>query len=171
MDCTLCGAENLEGVDTCESCGADLTAEDLELEQVGQGRLQAALLGCLADVERYEPLVLGPEASVADAVALMREERHGSVMVVEAGCPTGIFTEHDLITRIAPDADLAALPLAEVMTRDPHNNHLDHSVAHVMHVQTVEEHRHVPIVDDDGRLNGFVSVRGILRHIRDRAGL
>lgn len=171
MNCDLCGAENLEGVDACDACGADLTADDLERRQVGQGRLQAAVLGRLQDVERYEPLVLGPEDTVAAAVALMRKERHGSVVLVEEGRPVGIFTEHDLITRLAPDADLAAVPLAVVMTADPHCNHLEHSVARVLHAQAVESRRHVPIVDDDGTLHGFVSVRGILKHIRDRAGL
>lgn len=39
------------------------------------------------------PVVLGPDASVSDALALMHKRAHGAVVVVEGGRPIGVVTE------------------------------------------------------------------------------
>ena len=168
MECPFCHAENLEGTATCVACGQDLTA----VENAGAlDELAAAIFGRLADVPLNEPLALAPDASVADAVALMRERRHGSVQVVEAGVPIGIFTESDLLRRVDPGADLATLALSGVMTADPECFRPRASVAQALNGMAVRGYRHLPVVESGRALSGFVSVRGLLAHIRDQVAL
>jgi CBS domain-containing protein len=167
MRCPFCRAENLEGVEVCEACGQDLTAQTRSAED----SLARTLLGHLRDVPVNVPLLLPPTASVADAVAMMRERRHGSVQIVTGGQLVGIFTESDLLRRVDPKADLSKLILAEVMTRDPQRYQPDMTVAAALHGMAQREHRHLPLFDERGELQGFLSVRGLLRHIQARVGL
>jgi CBS-domain-containing membrane protein len=43
---------------------------------------------------------------------------------------------------------------------------LQDTVAHALNGMTAWGNRHLPIVDDEERLVGFVSVRRVLRHLR-----
>jgi CBS domain-containing protein len=167
MRCPFCRAENLEGVEVCESCGQDLTAQG----KTADSSLARTLLGHLRDVPVNMPLLLSESATVADAVALMRERRHGSVQIVRDDQIVGIFTESDLLRRVDPQADLSKLPLVDVMTRAPQRYLADMTVASALHGMALREHRHLPLVGDRGQLEGFVSVRGLLRHIQSRVGL
>jgi len=55
----------------------------------------------LGDVLREPPLVVDTHASLADALRLMREQRRGYVLVVEDEKLTGIFTERDVLMKVA----------------------------------------------------------------------
>lgn len=58
-----------------------------------------------------------PHTSVAEAAALMLANRVGAVLVIEDGSLIGIFTEHDIVSRvIGPGRDAAVVQLREVMT-------------------------------------------------------
>ena len=167
MRCPFCRAENLEGAEVCEACGQDLTAQGLQAND----SLARTLLGHLRDVPVNVPLLLPPTASVAEAVALMRDRRHGSVQIVQGEQLVGIFTEADLLRRVDPQADLSKLMLASVMTRDPQRYWPDMTVASALHGMAQREHRHLPLVGERGEVQGFLSVRGLLRHIQSRVGL
>src|SRR6188472_4048762 len=43
------------------------------------------------------PITLSPQHTVGDALGLIHKRSHGAVIVVDAGRPVGIFTEHDAI--------------------------------------------------------------------------
>lgn len=169
MDCPFCGEKFFQGAEVCEGCGQALTG--LNEPTVRPGRLASAVLGHLADVPLNDPLVLDSKASVADAVALMRERRHGSVQIVEGGELAGIFTESDLLRRIDPATDLSTTKLAGVMTTDPESYTVKDTLAHALNGMSLRGYRHIPIRGEGGKLSGFLSVRGLLAHICDQVGL
>src|SRR5262249_58818127 len=64
------------------------------------------------------PLSVGLDATLQDAVRIMREARVGCVLVIDAGgYLVGIFTERDLLLRLE-DADLSR-NIRPYMTEDP----------------------------------------------------
>src|SRR5579862_4377462 len=65
------------------------------------------------------PLQVRPEQTVSEAVALMREEHVGCVLVCDADKLLGIFTERDLLRRVLAEQKRLSLPVGEVMTPDP----------------------------------------------------
>lgn len=168
MRCPFCQAENLEGAEQCELCGQDLTAVSARRRK--KDVLTSTLLGHLSDVSLNEPLVLPSDSNVADAVGLMRQQRHGSVQVVDDEILVGIFTESDLLRRVDPGADLSTVYLSEVMTASPQSYEPHQTVAAALNGMSVRGHRHLPILQEDGVLAGFVSVRGLLRHIHEKVG-
>ncbi len=164
MRCPFCGTENIQGVERCEECGAELAGLDIpEASRDFAGRLLTDRLG---DLALSPVLELPPSASVAEAVELMRRERHGCVLVRQDGRLAGIFTEWDLLTRVLrPGRDLRETALSEVMTPDPVRLEASDPPAFAIHLMVARDLRHVPVVDGP-RLLGFVSVRNLLRYIR-----
>ena len=123
----------------------------------------------LSQLNAAKPIVLKPEDSVAKAVSLMKRFRYGSVLIVQGAEMVGIFTEKDLVVKTTgEDTPLDELLLREVMTPSPQGLEEDDSIAHALHLMSVGDYRHVPVLRD-GKPVGFASIRGILQYIADNA--
>lgn len=166
MICPDCGTDNMAGVDSCEECGQDLRSLDIPVPRDG---LQQILLETpLKEVGLLPPNVVAPGDSVLDAIRLMQKTRHGSVLVVDQGRLVGVFTERDVLDRLAGEkVDLAILPIQVVMTHHPQSLTEDDVLAYAVHRMAVGHYRHIP-VEKDGRLLGFVSIRGVLDFLSRR---
>ena len=111
------------------------------------------------------PLALPPSATVSAAVDLMRGHRVGCVLVVEGDRLVGIFTERDLLLKLRHTDD--ARPLREVMTADPEALRLEDPIVYALNKMSVGGFRHVPLVDEEGRAVGVISVKDIVDYIVD----
>jgi CBS domain-containing protein len=108
-------------------------------------------------------VALAPHASVRDAIEAMRQEQRSGVLVVEAGTLVGVFTERDVINKVAATAlDVDRVQLREVMQPDPETLCLDDPLLHALHQMNVGEHRHVPIVDEQRRPTALVSMQTLV---------
>jgi CBS domain-containing protein len=112
--------------------------------------------------ELQPPIVLAPDATVRAALEVMNRATVGCVLVVEDGKLAGIFTERDLLTKVAGTLDVDTTRLADVMTRDPECLTLDDSIAYALNKMSVGGFRHVPLVDADGRPTGLVGMRSVV---------
>ena len=165
MRCPNCGHENIPGVDLCHRCGSDLAGLDLPEASVGfRGRLMTDHVG---DLELIDPLYVELDTSAAEAIALMREARHGCVLVRDGDSLVGIFTERDVLTRVVrPGKDPSSVSMKEVMTPRPITLSPSDPPANAIHLSAARGLRHLPVVDQDQVL-GFISVRHLLRHIHE----
>jgi CBS domain-containing protein len=115
-----------------------------------------------AIIEGQEPITAPGSATVAEAAQLMRENKVGALMVVEAGRLVGVFTERDALFRVVADGrDPRQTQLAEVMTREPRTIHPDRPFPAALHIMHEGGFRHVPVVED-GRPVGMISARDAL---------
>ncbi|MEM9173755.1 MAG: CBS domain-containing protein [Myxococcota bacterium] len=113
------------------------------------------------------PLTLREDASVSDAMQLMRLERHGCVLVTEDGTArsrlVGLFTERDVLLKVIDSGrNPKDVPLSELMTRDPETVPFDASVARALNLMSVGHFRHVPITNAAGWPVAMLSVRLIV---------
>jgi CBS domain-containing protein len=122
----------------------------------------------LAELPLKKPLVLGPGASVAEAVALMRQHHEGCVFVEQEGEGLiGVFTERDVAVRVASRGrDPEKTRLQEVMTASPVTLQRDDPVSWALHRMGIDGFRHIPVLDE-GRLHGFLSSRTVLKVLLD----
>ncbi len=105
-------------------------------------------------------------ASVADTIALMCANDFGAVLVTEAGKLVGVFTERDVLKRVAGKiTDLDAHPVSEVMTRNPESLRLGDKIIFVMNMMHVGGYRHVPIVDDEHRPLHVISIKDVMAYV------
>jgi CBS domain-containing protein len=113
--------------------------------------------------------VVSPDSTAFDAVRLMANEQVGAVAVVKAGKLVGIFTERDLMIRVVLEGrDPAETRVSEVMTADCITVKKDVSMGDVLQIMTDHHFRHLPVIDDDGRVLGLLSVRNLLHNRVDR---
>lgn len=158
--CPYCTEENLPGVDACAHCGQDLTS----LDQPGQSSaLEASLAE--ATIERLRPreaVMVPPEATIEEVVAELCRRRIGCVLVGSPDRLVGIFSERDVLLRVAHRYDqVRSQPVAELMTPEPETLEIDSPIAFALNRMSVGDFRHLPITRD-GRLVGVISLRDVL---------
>jgi CBS domain-containing protein len=112
-----------------------------------------------------EPVCLRESATVHEAIERMLARRQASVLVLDAdGRLVGIFTERDVLTRVAGQGrDARLTTLGAVMTRDPDALRPGDRVAYAVHSMSVAGYRTVPLVDADRRPLGVVTVSDVIR--------
>ena len=73
-----------------------------EEEQPGPSDLESALIGeQLGDAIGHPAVIVGAGASLAEAIAAMQQERRSCVLVVSGDKLAGIFTERDVLLKVA----------------------------------------------------------------------
>ena len=110
------------------------------------------------------PATVPLEATVEDAVRTMTDKAVGAVAVIDAnGIVAGMFTERDVLTKFAlsgRDAKTTLVrelmsPIVEMATEET-------TPSEALQVMLERHYRHMPIVDEHGKVLGICSIRNIL---------
>jgi CBS domain-containing protein len=164
MICPACEYNNLPGSEYCGNCYGDLTQLD---QPVTYDRVERSLMfDPVSVLEPREAATLPPDATVGEAVHLLLERNIGAVPIIdEAGRLLGIFSERDLLLRVAGQRpDYASRPISEYMTPNPETVRESDTLALVLHKIHIGGYRHLPVLRQ-GRVLGMISIRDILRHV------
>jgi CBS domain-containing protein len=90
------------------------------------------------------------------------------VLVTRGEQLAGIFTSRDFLNRVAAvRGDPAQLTLGDVMTKSPRSLRPHDDVVFAINWMAIEGFRNVPIVDDQRRLLGVLTVWDVMRHLSD----
>jgi CBS domain-containing protein len=147
--------------------GDDDDRELFDDEHPGPQVLESALAHtALSEVVSQPPLMVSASTTLADTIHLMQNERRACVLVMENDRLVGIFTERDILMKIAGQPlDLIHTPVAASMTPDPFTLPDDANVAFALSKMVLEGFRHIPLVDDDGRPTAVVSMRNLIEYL------
>jgi CBS domain-containing protein len=114
------------------------------------------------------PVCIERGATAGEAIGLMTEHRIGCVLVIDGGRLVGVFTERDVLRKLAATGRRAVdTPVVEVMTPDPECLTLDDNIGFAMNLMSVGGFRHIPLVDSERRPTGVVAMRAIVDYIVD----
>ena len=106
---------------------------------------------------------IGPERTVAEAVARLVEHNIGSLVVMEGDRPVGIVTERDILRCCADEMGKSgSTPVSEVMTRDLIVGEASDTIDYVMGIMTRNRIRHLPIMGPGDRVVGMVSIGDVV---------
>src|ERR1022692_895214 len=110
------------------------------------------------------PATVSLQATVDDAIQTMLEKQVGAVAVIdEHGVVAGMFTERDVLAKFALSGrDAAATPVRELMSPMVEMATEETTAAEAFKVMLERHYRHLPIVDDQGKVLGILSIRNIL---------
>src|SRR5262245_37257834 len=119
----------------------------------------------LLNIKGTDVAAVSPEMTVYDAAVAMNDRHIGSVVVTRDGRLCGIFTERDILRRIvAQRRDAVDTRVEEVMTTELVCCQMHTSLEEVRGVMKNRRIRHLPVVDEDGRLRGLVSIGDLNAH-------
>lgn len=123
----------------------------MDIATLLEGRATSAVVSCAIDT------------SVREAVALLASRRIGAVPVMDGGRVAGIFSERDVIYRLAEEGDAClSRPLGEVMTAPAITVERNAAILDALALMTKRRIRHLPVVDGEA-MCGFISIGDLVK--------
>ena len=120
----------------------------------------------LLRIARVPAVTVTPSTSVQGAIDKMTGSSAGAIVVTRGEFPAGIFTARDLVRRVmAKRFPLNVVSVAEVMTSSPKVATEDMRPSEALSIMQENHIRHLPVVDEDGRVRGMLSTRHLLREM------
>jgi len=110
-----------------------------------------------------DPECVTPQNTLRDVARLMKDESVGVLPVVDDNRKLmGIITDRDLVVRaMAEDRQATQMRIEEIMTRDVEAITEDEEVHEVLDLMGRKQVRRLPVVDEQDRLIGVVSISDI----------
>ena len=110
------------------------------------------------------PATVSVLATVEDAILMMMDKDVGAVAVIdEHGIVAGMFTERDVLAKFALSGrDPKTTPVRELMSPMVEMATDETTAAEAFKVMLERHYRHLPVVDDQGKVLGILSIRNIL---------
>ncbi len=111
-----------------------------------------------------EVLTIAPEATLAEAAALLAARRIGSLVVSEDGTtPLGILSERDIVREVGRQGSAClARSVGEIMTRKVSTTRPDEDADSVLRKMTEGRFRHLPVMEE-GRMIGLISIGDVVK--------
>jgi CBS domain-containing protein len=135
---------------------------DKATKQLDANTLRASI----RTLELGRPIAVEVGTSVQKAVHLMQQHRIGCVVVTRGGLLAGIFTERDVLMKIVESRnDLSEVKIDDVMTSNPEVLLEDDMIAFALNLMHVGGYRHVPVVDEQGKPVGVLSIKDIVEYL------
>ena len=120
----------------------------------------------ISSLELQKMVVIESGTKVADAINLFQTEGVACVLIQENEKLIGIFTERDVIWKLAGKGlDYSSEAVDDFMTKAPDVLQMDDPIAFALNRMTEGGYRHVPIVNDVGKPLGIVGILDIVRHL------
>ena len=165
MNCPSCGHENIDGIDRCENCLAPFRQLDIPSADAAEGLARSVMEDDLSRLDHDETISVSPDTQAVEVARLMKAANTGCALVVDAGKLVGIFTEHDVLKRMAgTDKNLGAAAVKELMSANPESLHEKDSVAEAVNKMSLGRYRHIPFQKSDGTYS-VASIKSVLKYI------
>ncbi|HKP37835.1 MAG TPA: CBS domain-containing protein [Pyrinomonadaceae bacterium] len=163
MICPSCGYDNIEGADRCEECVTSLRQFDVPGAR-SQGLARSVMEDDLSQLDQ-EFLDVTSDTPAIDAVLKMRTSRVGCALVIDNGKLVGIFTERDILNKLAGrKAFPPTIAVRELMSPNPESLRETDSVATALSKMSVGRYRHIPVRKADGTYS-VMSIKHVLKYI------
>lgn len=122
----------------------------------------------VSELELRQLMAVSPGTTCRQAVAFMRANRVGYVVIVdEAGRPLGMFTERMLVKLLVQDPALLDDPVENHMSGRAMRIGRNEPIAKVIEMMQTLAWRFLCVVDEQGRAVGVTGQRGIVEYIAD----
>ncbi len=119
--------------------------------------------GKVENVARRGPVFAPASETLRSVARTMWAESVGALVVGDERHPLGIISERDVVSRIGQGEDPDALTAEQVMTSHLVAVRVGDTLDDAAYQMLESAVRHLPLMDDEGRVVGMVSVRDLLR--------
>lgn len=109
-------------------------------------------------------ITVSPEDRVFFALTQLAEHNLSSLLVVDNGKLVGIFSERDYARKVTLQGKNSQSSMVkDVMTSNLITMRPDQAIAECMQIMTDRHIRHLPILDNDEKLVGIVSIGDVVK--------
>lgn len=131
------------------------------------------LTDTLADLGPKQPLTAHVDTSLAEAVNQLKDLDVGFMALVDdEGRLVGVFTEGDIFMKVVDKVqNMSQEKVKDFMTSNVWTLKTDATIAHALQLMSLHRFRHVPIVDDEGKPQGVISVRAVVHYLEEKFSL
>ena len=117
---------------------------------------------CISDmpefIDKSQVLTFDETDTIEAAVKEMAKRNYGAVLVTKKGKLAGVFTERDLLRRVAAEGlDMKKKKLKDVMSQNVRTAKMSDQIADCLRRMSQGRFRHLPVVDEKGNLKGLLS--------------
>ncbi|RGP41900.1 IMP dehydrogenase [Altererythrobacter insulae] len=128
----------------------------MTIARIIEGRSGADVISCDSTVPMRE------------AVAVLAEKRIGALPVMRGGSVVGIFSERDVIYKLAHEGEVCLnRPLSDVMTATPITVEPTTLINDALALMTRRRIRHLPVIEN-GAMVAFISIGDLVKHHTDQ---
>jgi CBS domain-containing protein len=113
------------------------------------------------------PVIADAGTSLREIIREMRDRRASCALLTREDRLAGVFTERDVVTRVAGVHGVLDGPVAEVMTSDPEYIRQSDRLLTAVRLMRRRGYRHVPVVDDDGRVLGCIRHEDVVSYLAE----
>ena len=114
------------------------------------------------DVMKREVATVGPDASVALAARVMRDQDVGCLPVLEREQLIGMITDRDIVVRgVADGLDPHRATVRDAMSANAIACSVEHTAEQARELMAANLIKHLPVLDHRERIVGLVSLRDI----------
>lgn len=125
--------------------------------------MQRMVTGIL-DAKGSDVWSVAPDDTVFDALETMAELNIGAVLVLDGDDLVGILSERDYARNVELlERGSKETLVSEIMTAEIRTVGSASTVAECMELMTEHRIRHLPVLDDDGRLAGVISIGDVVK--------
>lgn len=160
--CPSCGERNIRGEDLCWNCMMGLA--DIDVPETAQPVSESAFTRPLSNLRLRQPVIVAPSDPVRRVIEVMRQDPAGAAVIVSDGKAAGIFTERDVLMRIAGHPERLDEPVAHYMTPDPEVVDDADMMAVVLNRMGDGGFRHLPVTVN-GEIGGMVTANDVARWV------
>jgi CBS domain-containing protein len=165
MLCPSCSHENIEGTDRCENCMTPLMNLDVPQGEATSGLECSVMEDNLSKLDHEAAVFAALNTPAFEVVKGMRDLKTGCALVMDGKQLAGIFTEHDVLTKLAGASEVIyQTPVKELMSLRPETLNESDSIAAALNKMSTGRYRHIPVVKHDGSL-AVISIKNVLRYI------
>ncbi|GAA4732368.1 CBS domain-containing protein [Actinomycetospora chibensis] len=109
-------------------------------------------------------LTVPPDAPVSNLLEVLAERNVGAAVVCEGDRLAGIVSERDVVRHLHQrGASLLDAPVSEIMTTVVATCRFEDDVQTLSRTMTERRIRHIPVVDEQERLRGIVSIGDVVK--------
>lgn len=122
----------------------------------------------ILQIKGHAVYTIHPEMTVFDALSVLVEKNVGALLVKDKDKDkvVGIFSERDYARRVIVKGRASKETLIrEIMTENPISVTEEDSIEECMVKMTEKHIRHLPVIDNQDRLVGMISIGDVVKHI------
>jgi CBS domain-containing protein len=113
----------------------------------------------LVEIMRPDLIEVAPEDTLGEVADRMTAVNVGAVVVKDYGRLIGILTERDMLKAMAARVHTSEARVRQWMTEDPITAPEETEADAAARLMLEHGFRHLPVVDDGGRVTGVISLR------------